>query len=191
MLCIAMRKHYDAVKVRIRALDVQFEGVPYGSVTTPPSLAPDGATAVFLVGSSKGGGMHALLRVQRMFPGVYRNFVFINARTVDAQSYGGAERLAALKIEASSTLSFFVNHCRSNGLAATSYLVFGIDPVDELVKLAERVQRDFPQAVFFTTKLVFDEENWLTTLLHNQAALALQRRLSLQGQPMVILPLKL
>jgi amino acid transporter len=191
MLCMAMRKHYDAVKVRIRALDAQFEHVPYGSVTTPPSLAPNEATAVFLVGSSKGGGMHALLRVQRMFPDVYRNFVFINARTVDAQSYGGAERLAALKIEASSTLSFFVNHCRSNGLAATSYLVFGTDPVDELVKLAERVQRDFPQAVFFTTKLVFDEENWLTTLLHNQAALALQRRLSLQGQPMVILPLKL
>jgi len=191
MLCIAVRKHYDEVKTRIRALDAQFEQVPYGSQTTPPPLAPNEPTAVFLVGSSKGGGMHALLRVQRMFPGLYRNFVFVNARTVDAQSYGGAERLAALKIEANSTLSYFVNHCRSNGLAATSYLVFGTDPVDELVQLAQRVQKEFPQAVFFTTKLVFDDENWLSQFLHNQAALALQQRLSLQGQPMVILPLKL
>jgi len=190
-LCIVVRKHYDTVKLRIKALDAQFENIPYGSQTTTPPLKPNEPTAVFLVGSSKGGGMHALLRVQRMFPGLYQNFVFINARTVDAQSYGGAERLAALKIEASSALSFFVNHCRSNGLAATSYLVFGTEPVEELVKLAERVQKEFPQAVFFTSKMVFDDENWLTQLLHNQAALAIQRRLSLQGQPMVILPLKL
>src|SRR5262245_34413363 len=190
-LCIVVRKHYGEVKLRIRALDAQFEHIPYGSQTRTPPLAPNEPTAVFLVGSSKGGGMHAVLRVQRMFPGLYRNFIFINARAVDAQSYGGAERLAALKIEASSALSYFVNHCRSNGLAATSYLVFGTDAVEELVKLAERVQKEFPQAVFFTSKMVFDDENWLTQLLHNQAALAIQRRLSLQGQPMVILPLKL
>jgi len=190
-LCMVIRKHYDAVRVRIAALDAQFENVPYGSQTTTPPLAPNEPTAVFIVGSSKGGGMHALLRVQRMFPGLYRNFVFVNARTVDAQAYGGAERLAALKTEASTALSYFVNHCRSNGLAATSYLVFGIEPVDELVKLAQRVQQEFPQAVFFTSKLIFDEENWLTQILHNQAALAIQRRLHLQGQPMIILPLKL
>ena len=190
-LCLVVRKHYDAVRVRIKALDAQFENIPYGSQTGTPPLAPAEPTAVFIVGSSKGGGMHALLRVQRMFPGLYRNFIFVNARTVDAQSYGGAERLAALKTEANSALSYFVNHCRSNGLAATSYLVFGTEPVDELVKLAFKVQQEFPEAVFFTSKLVFDDENWLTQRLHNQAALAIQRRLSLQGQPMIILPLKL
>jgi amino acid transporter len=190
-LCLVIRKHYDVVRGRIAALDAQFENIPYGSQTTTPPLAHNEPTAVFIVGSSKGGGMHALLRVQRMFPNVYRNFVFINARTVDAQAYGGPERLAALKIEAGAALSYFVNHCRSNGMAATSYLVFGTDPVDELVKLAQRVQQEFPQAVFFTSKLIFDDENWLTQLLHNQAALALQSRLHLQGQPMIILPLKL
>jgi hypothetical protein len=190
-LCLLVRKHYDAVHLRIDALDAQFENIPYGSQTETPPLEPDAPTAVFIVGSSKGGGMHALLRVQRMFPNLYRNFVFVNARTVDAQSYGGPERLAALKTEANASLSYFVNHCRSNGLAATSYLVFGTDPVDELVKVAQKIQQDFPQAVFFTSKLVFDDENWLTALLHNQAALAIQRRLHLQGQPMIILPLKL
>ncbi len=190
-ICIAVRGHYDVVRARIKALDQQFEAVPYGSQTTAPALDPNAPTAVFIVGSSKGGGMHALLRVQQMFPDLYRNYVFVNARTVDAQSYGGEERLAALKTEANSALSFFVNQCKSNGLAATSYLVFGTDPVDELVKLAQRVQKDFPRAVFFTSKLVFDDENWFTSLLHNQAPLAIQNRLHLQGQPMIILPLKL
>jgi amino acid transporter len=190
-VCLAVKSHYEMVRVRIKALDAQFENIPYGSQTDVPELAPNEPTAVFIVGSSKGGGMHALLRVQRMFPGLYRNFVFVNARSVDAQSYGGPERLAALKVEAGASLSYFVNHCRSNGLAATSYLVFGTDPVDELVKLAERVQKDFPNAVFFTSKLVFDDENWLTQQLHNQAPLVIQRRLHLQGQPMIILPLKL
>src|SRR5262249_47637791 len=120
-LCVAVRKHYDRVKLRIKALDGQFENVPYGSHTETPPLDPRAPTAVFIVGSSKGGGMHALVRVQRMFPGLYHNYVFVNARTVDAQSYGGAERLAELKTEAAASLSYFVNQCRSNCLAATSY----------------------------------------------------------------------
>jgi len=51
---------------------------------------PQKPTAVFLVGSSRGGGLHALLWVQRMFPDHFRNFIFVNARTVDSQSFGGA-----------------------------------------------------------------------------------------------------
>jgi hypothetical protein len=45
--------------------------------------------------------------------------------------------------------------------------------------------------VFFTSKLIFDRENWLTRLLHNQAAMALQRRFHLRSMQMVILPMKL
>ena len=39
--------------------------------------------------------------------------------------------------------------------------------------------------------LIFDEDNWLTQILHNQAAMALQRRFHLRGMQMVILPMKL
>jgi hypothetical protein len=39
--------------------------------------------------------------------------------------------------------------------------------------------------------LVFRNENWVTRLLHNQTALALQRRLHLNGMQMVILPMQL
>jgi hypothetical protein len=68
---------------------------------------------------------------------------------------------------------------------------FGTDPIDEFTRLAERVQGEFPNAVFFTSKLIFDRENWMTRLLHNQAAMALQRRFHLRSMQMVILPMKL
>jgi hypothetical protein len=53
------------------------------------------------------------------------------------------------------------------------------------------VAENHPNAIFFTSKLVFENENILTRLLHNQAALELQRRLHNAGQQMVILPMRL
>ena len=76
-------------------------------------------------------------------------------------------------------------------VAPVARLSLGTDRVDELVKLAEGVQKDYANCVFFTSKLVFHNENWVTRLLHNQTALALQRRLHLNGMQMVILPMQL
>jgi hypothetical protein len=59
------------------------------------------------------------------------------------------------------------------------------------VRLSNAVAKEFPNTIFFTSKLVFRRENWLMRLLHNQAALDIQRRLHLAGRQMVILPLQL
>jgi amino acid transporter len=189
--CIAVRKHYDWTKEQLKKVDADFSGIPFGSIADPPKPDPSQPTAAFLVGSSRGGGLHALLWVQRMFPNHFRNFIFVNARTVDAQSFGGREDLEAIKVEANASLSYFVNFCNSKGWAAKSYVSFGTDPIDEFTRLAELVQKEFPNAIFFTSKLVFVRDNWLTQLLHNQAAMALQRRFHLRGMQMIILPMKL
>ena len=189
-LCVAVRRHYEFTKAQIRSIDAQFEDLPFGSVAEPPKLDHEAPTAVFMVGSSRGGGLHALLWVERMFQGHFRNFVFINARAVDAHSYGGAQDMEAMKVEANVALKFFENFCHSNGLASKSYLSFGTDPIDGFVELCERVRQDFPNSIFFTSKLVFERENFFTRLLHNQAALVLQQRLHLSGMQMVILPMK-
>jgi amino acid transporter len=190
-VCVKIRNHYDETKTQLKKIDADFSGIQFGSIAKPPQPDPEEPTAVFLVGSSRGGGLHALLWVQRMFPDHFRNFIFVNARTVDSQSFGGREDLAAMKVDANASLSYFVNFCNSKGWAAKSYLSFGTDPIDEFTRLAERVLREFPNAVFFTSKLIFDRENWMTRLLHNQAAIALQRRFQLRGMQMVILPMKL
>ena len=189
--CVTIRNHYDWTRAQLKKIDAEFSGVPFGSVVNPPKPDPSRPSAAFLVGSSRGGGLHALLWVQRMFPDHFRNFIFVNARTVDAQSFGGREDLEAMKVEANASLSYFVNFCNSKGWAAKSYLAFGTDPIDEFTQLAERVQAEFPNANFFTSKLIFDHDNWLTRLLHNQAAMALQRRFHLRGLQMIILPMKL
>ena len=66
----------------------------------------------------------------------------------------------------------------------------GASNVEELLKLTEQISRDFPNSVFFASKLIFVHDNLFTRWLHNQTALAMQQRLHLQGMQMVILPMK-
>jgi amino acid transporter len=190
-VCLFIRSHYRMTRARIGMVDKVFANQPFGPIASPVEADPQAHTAVFIVGTSRGGALHALLWMQRMFPGHFHNFVFVNARTVDAHAYGGDERIAALRAEANASLQYFVGFCHSHGLASTAYLGFGTDPVDQVTSLCEQVGRDFPNAIFFTSKLVFERDNWFTGLLHNQAALAIQRRLHADGLQLVILPMKL
>ncbi len=190
-LCLAIHRHYDWVKARLKEVDEIFSAAPCAKSENPPPLDPSAPTAVFMVGSSRGGGIHTVLWVQRLFPNHFRNFIFISAKAVDAQSYGGAEQIDRLRTALDRSLAFYVDYCHANGLAATARFSLGTDRVDELTKLAEGVQKEYSNSVFFTSKLVFRNENWVTRLLHNQTALALQRRLHLNGMQMVILPMQL
>jgi hypothetical protein len=190
-ICFAIHHHYDEVKARLKEVDEIFSAAPCPKSESPPPLDRDAPTAVFMVGSSRGGGIHTVLWVQRLFPHHFKNFIFISAKAVDAQSYGGAEQIERLRATLDRALAFYVNYCNANGLAATARFSLGTDRVDELVKLAEEVQKEFANCVFFTSKLVFRNENWVTRLLHNQTALALQRHLHLSGMQMVILPMQL
>jgi amino acid transporter len=189
-LCLAVRAHYRATRASIQEVDRVFAGQPPGPCEYAPAIDPQAPTAVFIVGSSRGGGLHALLWVLRMFPGHFRNVVFLSARTVDAQAYGGMGEIERLRVSAGRTLEDFVGFCRSHGLAATARLDFGTDPVDTLTTMCRDLSVEFPHAVFFTSRLVFKRDNLFTRLLHNQAALAIQQRLHLDGLQMVILPMK-
>ena len=189
-LCIYIRNHYRETKEAIRSVDQIFSSQPFGPNTDTIAPDPVNQTAVFIVGTSRGGGLHALLWVQRMFPGHFKNFIFVNARTVDSHAYGGEGAVEQMRAEANATLQFFVDFCRSHGMASSSYLGFGTDAVQEVTKLCFDISREYPNAIFFTSKLIFEQDNWFIRLLHNQAALAIQRRLHFDGLQMVILPMK-
>lgn len=189
-LCVFVRNHYRETKLAIQSVDSVFESQPFGPETESIEPDPEAQTAVFIVGTSRGGGLHALLWVQRMFPGHFKNFLFVNARTVDAHVYGGEGAMEKMREDAAETLEFFVDFCQSHGMAAASYIGFGTDAVEEITRMCERISHEFPNSIYFTSKLVFENDNWFTRLLHNQAALAVQRRLHLEGLQMVILPMK-
>lgn len=189
-LCVYIRNHYRETKNAIHTVDQVFSDQPFGPYGDQVLPDPEEQTAVFIVGSSRGGGLHALLWVQRMFPGHFKNFLFVNARIVDSHAYGGEGALEQMRAEAKSTLTYFADFCHSHGMASETYLGFGTDAVDEVTKMCEEISKEYPHAIFFTSKLIFEHDNWFTRLLHNQAALAIQRRLHFEGLQMVILPMK-
>jgi hypothetical protein len=84
----------------------------------------------------------------------------MNVRTVDARSYGRGEDLERMWQQATEALIYFVNYCHQGGLAAKAYLSLGTDPIEELTKLAEKIYVEFLHSIFFTSKLIFERENW-------------------------------
>lgn len=190
-LCLAIRWHYSETREQLRQIDKLFSGQPVQQdAANPPPLDRQQPTAVFFVGKNRGVGMHALLWVQRLFPEHFKNFVFLSVGEVDAQSYDGQGALRTLRYELENSLRYYVNFCHGHGLAATSYLAFGTDPVEELIKLTDQVIREFPNSVCFASKLIFADEAFFTRWLHNQTAMAIQQQLHLKGQQMVVLPMK-
>jgi hypothetical protein len=142
------------------------------------------------VGKHRGVGVHALLWVLRMFPGHFKNFVFVSAGEVDAQSYGGEGALRTLRYTIENSLRFFVRYCHAHGLAAEFYIGFGTEPTDEFMKLADEVYARYPNTVCFASKLIFTHTNLFTRWLHNRTPQELQDRLHTQGRQMVLLPMK-
>jgi hypothetical protein len=188
--CILNRAHYQKIRRKLGKAD---ESLPmeYSRSTPPPVLEPNEPTAVFVVGSCRWGGVYALDWVRREFPGHFHNFVFMSARTVDAKCYSGSDELEQERRKAEATLSYFVTYCNNRELAAKTYVGFGIDPIEELTNLAEKIRQDFPHSMFFTSKLIFEHDNWYIRQLHSEAALTMLRRLHLLDMPMVVLPMRL
>jgi K+ transporter len=189
--CMMIKHHYMQTRAQVKKIDEIFSAAPCPPVENPPSLDKSAPTAVFMVSRSRGAGMHTMLWVQRLFPGNFKNFVFLSVGAVDTAAYGAEGALEELQRETHSALEYYVNFCHQHGIAATLYESYGTDRVEELTKLVDRVVTEFPNAVFFASKLVFVHDNWFTRSLHNQTPLTMQRILHLRGQQMVILPMKI
>ena len=59
-VCIYIRAHYDDTRVLLSRIDAIFASQPFGSASSDPTLDPNAPTAVFVVDSSRGGGIHTL-----------------------------------------------------------------------------------------------------------------------------------
>ncbi len=189
-LCVLVSRHYDMVHHQLESLDEVLTSLPAPAArSAAPQLAEGEPAAVFFVSSYRGIGIHTLLNSQRLFPGRFRNFVFLTVGEVDTAGFKEDETIERLQQNADEQIENYVNFCRAHGLAATGYVGFGTDPVEVALRLADRTLQRFPGSVFFAGTLVFRRENWLTRMLHNYTALAIQRKLHLRGVPLVIMPM--
>jgi len=190
-ICFSIRRHYDTARAQLQKTDALFDvKVPWDESRPVPALDPAAPTALLFVGKHRGVGVHALLWVQRMFPGHFRNFVFVSVGEVDAQSYGGEGALRTLRYTIENSLRYFVRYCHSHGLAAEYHIGFGTEPVEEFLKLADQVFAKYPGSICFASKLIFTRTTFLTRWLHNRTPQDLQERLHMQGRQMVLLPMR-
>ncbi|WP_118183648.1 APC family permease [Paraburkholderia phosphatilytica] len=190
LLCFLIKRHYSDTRAQLAKEDALFSAAaPVVDEATVPALDASLPTAILLVGKHRGASMHALLWVQRLFPEHFRNFIFIAVGEVDAQSYEGAEQLDRLRQTITSSLKYYVDHCRRHQLAADYRIGFGTQPIGEFMKLAETTMDAYPNSVCFASKLIFKRVNFLTAWLHNQTPVEIQTRLHQQGRQMVLLPM--
>ena len=190
-VCELVRNHYSKVRMRLIVLDKILTQIPVSRVKkSPPAIREGEPAAVFFVSSYRGVGIHTLLNSLRLFPGRFKNFVFLSVGEVDTTRMRGDQTLTDLKHHVDEQLQKYVGFCHAHDMAAAGYSGYGTDPVEAAVKLADEVLERFPGSVFFAGTLVFREENWLTRLLHNYTALAIQRQLHIKGMPLVIMPMQ-
>lgn len=187
--CVLIRRHYLAVRHRLRRLDVELVSLPAAAHAAPEFDAQQ-PTAILLVGAYGGLGIHSLLSIFRIFPAYYRNVVFVSIGVIDTGNFKGPEELDALATTASGTVARYVELAGRLGVAAKGEARIGTDAVEEAVKVCGELAERHPRHMFFGGKLVFSKERWYERILHNETAFAIQRRLQWMGHPMIVLPVR-
>lgn len=188
-LCVLIRGHYRAVRVRLRRLDVSLANLP-ATPHAAPAFDPLQPTAILFVGTYGGLGIHSLLSIFRFFPGYFKNVVFVTIGVIDTGNFKGPEEMEALQKTTKETIDRYTELCTRLGVAAAGEARIGTDPVDEAEKVCDELVSTYPRHMFFGGKLVFREERWYERILHNETAFAIQRRLQWKGHPMMVLPVR-
>lgn len=190
ILCLLIAKHYRSIRRQVKKLDEVFtlELESDTGSAKAPKLHYKEPTAVFFIGDSIGESIHTVLWAQRMFPGYFKNFVFVSVGLVDVDSYESEQALEIMQQKVNGRLKYFTDYATQHGIASKVVCDYGTDPVAKLVDLSINIHEEFKTSIFFSAKIVFKNETWLTRQLHNETPLSLQRSLHMNGMQMIIVP---
>ena len=95
-----------------------------------------------------------------------------------------------VRLETETALQQYVEAAHRLGLAADYRMEIGTEAVAVAEQLCLQVAQEFPRAVFFAGKLIFEREQVFQRLLHNETAYQLQRRLQFGGLNAMVLPVR-
>jgi len=189
-LCFTVRHHYRRVRGHLASLDDELGQLPLPELQREPELQPEGPTAIVLVESFGGLGIHTVLSIHRLFPRRFRNFVFVSAGMVDSAQFKGAEELESLEGHVRGDLEQYVRFGQRLGVYSEYRYAIGIDLIDELEAMCLDLVKEFRRPVVFTGQLVFQRENVFTRSLHHETSFAIQRRLQFAGVQVIVLPIR-
>jgi amino acid transporter len=189
-LCFLIRGHYQRVKRNLSRLDEIMAAIPAHHGGANPVVDPTQPTAVLLVGGYGGLGVHAILTIRRIFGSHFKNFVFVSVGVIDSATMKGVEEVDRVRLRTETALQAYVELAHRLGLAADYRLDVGTEAVATAERVCAAAARDYPRAVFFAGKLVFEKEQLFQRLLHNETAYQLQRRLQFAGLNAMVLPVR-
>jgi amino acid transporter len=191
VVCVLIKRHYVQTFKALRGLDEILTQLPLPDITQMPRVSEKDPTAILMVGSYNGMGIHSFLAIQRFFPGHFKNYVFVSVGVIDSDRFKGADEIGALKLSVEKDLKKYVELANKTGFYAEARFGLGTDVIEELVVLCNQVAKEWDKKVYFTGQLAFEGETFWTRILHNQTSFALQRRLLFDGHEVVILPIRL
>lgn len=188
--CFIVKYHYLRVRSLLSSLDDVLMNLNLPESKTLPELAPEGPTAIVLVESYAGLGIHTLLSIQRMFPRHFKNFVFCSVGLVDSGQFKGSADVHALEMKVKDDLEKYVHLAQKMGFYAEYRYTVGTDLIAELEGMCLDLIKEFRRSVVFAGQLVFQKENLFTRSLHHETAFSIQRRLQFAGVQVIILPIR-
>jgi hypothetical protein len=191
-LCGFVRSHYGRVRHALKRLDDTLLAIPFQpNLREPvPPKNPTAPTAAIIVRDFDGVAVHALLTIPRLFPNHFKNVVFISVGVIDSGQFKGQQEIDNLRRAKEEDLKSFVEFANCLGWYAEYRYSLGVDLMAELEELCRAVAQDFPRSIFFSGKLVFQEENAVSRFLHNHTPATLQQKLQFAGLDMMILPIR-
>jgi amino acid transporter len=192
-ISFSIHNHYTGIRAGMRSLDEVLTTLPAVGTTGEgacPTLDRDQPTAVIMVKSFSGFGIHEVLSIHRLFPRMFKNFIFVSAAVVDSGSFKGATEVESLEAETRLNLERYAAWSRGQGMNADYRMAVGTEAVESITELCKELAAEFPRAIFFMGKLIFKEEKWYHRLLHNETPNAIQRRLQFDGLQAIVLPIR-
>ena len=192
VVSFAIHNHYTGIRAGMRALDDILTTLPADSAADGVVRELDRAqpTAVIMVKSFSGFGIHEVLSIHRLFPRMFKNFIFVSAAVVDSGSFKGSTEVESLENETETNLQRYVQWSRNQGMNADYRMAIGTEAVESITDICKELAAEYPRAIFFMGKLIFKEEKWYHRVLHNETPNAIQRRLQFDGLQAVVLPIR-
>ena len=190
LFCFIVRGHYRSVKLMLSSLDEVLTQLPLPEPRQMADLAPDGPTAIVLVESYAGLGIHTVLSIQRLFPRHFKNIVFVSVGLVDSGQFKGVADMQALEDKVKEGLEKYVHLGQRMGYYSEYRYTLGTDLIAELEGICIDLTKEFRRPVVFVGQLVFQRENLFTRSLHHETAYSIQRRLQFRGVQVIILPIR-
>ena len=186
--CFWIKSHYRTANEKLEQLSDRTTALPYRHAAKPLVMDRSKPTAAVLVGGYNKLGIYTLSTALREFPRSFSNVVFLSAGVVDSGTFKGREAIDGLKSHVAGELEKLVALMDKHGIPSTYRMAVGTDAIAELERLCRLTAEEYPRVTFFAGQVVFQKERWYQSILHNNTAFTLQKRLQLDGHTLVILP---